>query len=141
MDRVKPPPPRSEQTSSSGIRVEPLNDELLEPVIKLLRTLDNPVERAVLEESILDEIYFRLICNDRSGSLRHLLQHRGKAQQISFERGKMSAKQDIWSATTARPSSAGSTSGILVLPLQRRSEERRFLDSAPFAALRGLRSE
>jgi AraC-like DNA-binding protein len=83
MDRVGQAPTESESARSSAIFAEPLNDDLLEPVIKLLRTLNDPVERAVLGESILEEIYFRLICNDRSGSLQRLLQQRGEVQQIS----------------------------------------------------------
>lgn len=83
MDRVKQPATKTEQVSSSGIFTEPLNDELLEPTVRLLRTLDNPVERAVLAESILEEIYFRLICNDHSGLLQRLLHHRGQMQQIA----------------------------------------------------------
>ena len=72
-----------EKTTSSSILTHSLNDELLDPVIKLFRTLDNPVERAVLGESLLEEIYFRVICNDHSGSLQRLLQYRGEVQRIS----------------------------------------------------------
>jgi AraC-like DNA-binding protein len=83
MDRVGQAPARSGSAGASAIFAEPLNDELLEPIIKLLRTLDDPVERAVLADSILEEIHFRLICNDHSGCLQRLLQHRGQVQQIS----------------------------------------------------------
>lgn len=83
IDRVKESSTKSAQTTSSGIFTHPLNDELLDPVIRLYRTLDDPVECAVLGESILEEIYFRIICNDHSGSLPHLLQHRGEVQRIS----------------------------------------------------------
>jgi AraC-like DNA-binding protein len=83
MDRAGQRPAQSGSAGSSVIFAEPLNDELLEPIIKLLRTLDSPLERAVLGDSILEEIYFRLICNDHSGSLERLLQHRGQVQQIS----------------------------------------------------------
>lgn len=83
IDRVKESPTKSSNATSSGILTHPLNDNLLDPIIKLLRTFDNPVEQAVLGASILDEIYFRVICNDHSGSLQRLLQHRGEIQQIS----------------------------------------------------------
>lgn len=83
IDRVKESPTRSSNATSSGIMTHPLNDDLLDPIIKLLRTLDDPVEQAVLGDSILEEIYFRVVCNDHSGSLQRLLQHRGEVQQIS----------------------------------------------------------
>lgn len=83
MDGVALPSPKADTDEASGIFAKPLNDALLEPVIKLLRTLDNPVERVVLSEAILEEIYFRLICDDPSESLRRVLQHRGQVQQIS----------------------------------------------------------
>ncbi|MEZ4710254.1 MAG: AraC family transcriptional regulator [Caldilineaceae bacterium] len=83
MDRVKPPPAKAEAVSSSAIIAEPLTEQLLDAIIRLLRTLDNPVESAVLSDAILDEIYFRLLAHDRTGSLRRLLAHRGQVQQIS----------------------------------------------------------
>lgn len=83
MERVKQLASKSEQITSSAIFTKPLNDALLEPTVRLLRTLDNPVERAVLAESILEEIYFRLICDDHAGSLARLLHHRGQVQQIA----------------------------------------------------------
>jgi AraC-like DNA-binding protein len=60
-----------------------MSDDLLNPVVKLLKVLDDPVETAVLSDSILEEIYFRLILDDHSGSLRRLLRHHGQVQQIS----------------------------------------------------------
>lgn len=83
MDRVGQQPTNTEPPAPSAIFSKPVQDDLLDAVIRLLRTLQNPVERTVLGESILDEIYFRLICDDQSGSLRQLLQHRGQVQQIS----------------------------------------------------------
>ena len=83
MDRVGQWHMPPDAINRSAILAEPLNDDLLDPIVKLFRTLDNPFEREVLSDAILDEIYFRLICNDRSGSLRQLLQHRGQVQQIS----------------------------------------------------------
>jgi AraC-like DNA-binding protein len=83
MDQIGHPQTKSESNNPSAIFAKSLNDDLLDSTIRLLRTLDNPIERAVLGESILDEIYFRLICDDYSGSLQQLLQHRGQVQQIS----------------------------------------------------------
>lgn len=83
IDRVNGASTKLEKTSSSRLLIHSLNDELLDPVLKLFRALDNPVERTVLGESILEEIYFRIICNDHSGSLARLLQHRGEIHRIS----------------------------------------------------------
>jgi AraC-like DNA-binding protein len=83
MDRIESPPAKTEPLKPSAIFAEPLNDDLLDPIVKLLRTLDNPLEREILGAAILEEVYFRLLYNDHSGSLRQLLQQRGQVQQIS----------------------------------------------------------
>jgi len=77
IDKVEPLPTKSSADDSSGIQVQALNDDLLDPILKLLRTLDNQAERMVLSDAILEEIYYRIICNDTSGSLLHLLQEAG----------------------------------------------------------------
>lgn len=83
MDRVAPPTAKTEASRSSAIIAAPLNEELLDAVIRLLRMLNNPVECAVLGDALLDEIYFRLLAHDHSGALRRLLEHRGQVQQIA----------------------------------------------------------
>ena len=83
MDKVQSLPAKSEPINASAIISEPLNQELLDAIIRLLRILDNPVEREVLGDLILDEIYFRLISHDDTGSLQRLLHHRGQVQQIA----------------------------------------------------------
>ena len=83
MDRVEPPSAQAKPVETSAIFSKPVSNDLLNAVIRLLHTLDNPIERAVLGDAILDELYFRIICDDKSGSLRKLLQHRGQVQQIS----------------------------------------------------------
>ncbi|KAA3655961.1 MAG: AraC family transcriptional regulator [Chloroflexi bacterium] len=83
MDQAGQQPTPVEPLTPSVIFSKPVSKDLLDAVIRLLLTLDNPVERAVLGDSILDELYFRLICDDQSGSLQRLLQHRGQVQQIS----------------------------------------------------------
>lgn len=75
--------PAAERTDSAVIFAEPVDDTLIDPIIRLLRTLDNPLDRDMLAEAIIEEIYFRLIVNDRTGSLQQLLEHRGQMQQIS----------------------------------------------------------
>lgn len=75
--------PAAEPTDSAVIFAEPVDDTLIDPIIRLLRTLDNRLDRDMLAESIIEEIYFRLIVNDRTGSLQQLLEQRGQVQQIS----------------------------------------------------------
>jgi AraC-like DNA-binding protein len=83
MDSVRQPSPKSQASNASSIFAKPLNDQLLGLIIKLMRTLGNPLEQVVLVDSILDEIYFRLICDDPTGSLYRGLQHRGPVKEIS----------------------------------------------------------
>ena len=61
----------------------PIKDNLLDAAIRLLRTLDNPGEAAILGQSIIDEIYFRILSEEQGGQLKYLLQQRGQIQQIS----------------------------------------------------------
>jgi AraC-like DNA-binding protein len=83
MDRVEQRPIETKPLEPSAIFSRPVSEELLDAIIRLLRILDNPMERAVLGDSILDEVYFRLLLDDPTGSLQQLLQHRGQVQQIS----------------------------------------------------------
>lgn len=83
MDMVEPTPNRSEGITASGIFSAPIKDSLLDATIRLLRLLDNPVEAAILSESIIDEIYFRILTEEQGGELKYLLQQRGQIQHIS----------------------------------------------------------
>ena len=67
----------------SGIFTAPLNDKLLDAVIRLLDTLNSPAEAAIVGEAVLDEIYFRILKYERSGTLPYLLQQQGQIQQIA----------------------------------------------------------
>jgi AraC-like DNA-binding protein len=67
----------------SAIFSTPLNDNLLDPVIRLFESLSNPRDAAMLGDSIVDEIYYRLLCDERGGELRFLLQQRGQIQLIA----------------------------------------------------------
>ena len=83
IDRVGAPSAETGPAETSAIFSRPMNDNLMDPVIKLFKVLDDPVEMAVLGDSILEEIYFRLILDDHSGSLKRLLRHHGQVQQVS----------------------------------------------------------
>jgi AraC-like DNA-binding protein len=67
----------------SGMFSIPTDDRLSEPFIRLFTVLNDPKETAFLGESIIDEIYFRLLCTERGSQMRHILQQRGEIQRIS----------------------------------------------------------
>lgn len=75
---VKPTP-----TDLSGIFSISLNDNLLDPFIRLVKAQSDPRDTAVLGNAIIEEIYYRLLCDGRGGELRFLLQQRGEIQRIS----------------------------------------------------------
>ena len=70
-------------TDPSGLFSIPLNDQLLDPILRLFETLEDPRDAAMLGDAIIDEIYYRILCHERGGELRYLLQQRGEIQRIS----------------------------------------------------------
>ena len=66
----------------SGIFSAPLRQRLLDVLIRLLKTLDDPNEAAILGESMIDEIYFRLLNDEQGGMLKYHLQQRGQISEI-----------------------------------------------------------
>ena len=83
MDRVATRPPADSSATPSGVYSELMGDDILDTLIRLLHTAENRLETEVLGDAMLDELYFRLICNDSSGAMRRLLHHRGEIPQIS----------------------------------------------------------
>ena len=83
MDRFEKTPIKPDAGDASAIFSAPIKDNLLDATIRLLRTLDNPSEAAILGESIIDEIYFRILSEEQGGRLKYLLQQRGQIQQVS----------------------------------------------------------
>ena len=67
----------------SAVFSAPLNDDLLDPVIRLLESLADPTDAAILGELIVDEITYRILRGERGRELRTLLQQRGQIQRIS----------------------------------------------------------
>ena len=76
-------PATSSHSDVSGIFTEPLTEDLLDPVIRLLKMLDKPTEVAILSPSIIDEIYYRVLTGPHVAAIRGLLEQRGQIQQIS----------------------------------------------------------
>ena len=83
LDRIDGAAPKPVSIDPSGIFSVPLNDSLLDPFVRLFESLDNPRDAAMLGDSIIDEIYYRLLSDERGGELRFLLQQRGQIQMIA----------------------------------------------------------
>ena len=83
MDMVESSPVKPDVINASVIFSGPIKDNLLDAVIRLLKTLDSPSEAAILGEAIIDEIYFRILSEEQGGALKYHLQQRGQIQQIS----------------------------------------------------------
>jgi AraC-like DNA-binding protein len=83
IDRIEGAAVKPVSADPSGVFSIPLRDNLLDPFIRLFTALSDPKEAAFLSESIIDEIYFRLLSDERGGELRYLLQQRGEIQRIS----------------------------------------------------------
>jgi AraC-like DNA-binding protein len=58
-------------------------DKLLDAFIRLLEALEDTRDGQVLSDAIIDEIYYRILMDERNGELRYLLQQRGEIQRIS----------------------------------------------------------
>lgn len=70
------------QENVSGIFSAPLKQSLLDVMIRLLKTLDDPNAATILGESIIDEIYFRILSDEQGGMLKYHLQQRGQIHEI-----------------------------------------------------------
>ncbi len=83
LEQIEDTPPKSSSADPTNIFAIPLNNNLLDPFIRLVDLLDNPTDAAMLSDSIIDEIYYRIVSQERGGELRALLQQHGDIQRIS----------------------------------------------------------
>lgn len=83
IDRIDGAPDKPTSMDPSGIFSTPLNDTLLDSFIRLFKLQTDPRDAAMLGDTAIDEVYYRLLCDERGGELRHLLRHRGEIQRIS----------------------------------------------------------
>lgn len=67
----------------TGIHTAPITYGLLDATIRMLHTLTDPIDTIMLSDAILDEIYYRILREDREGSLRILLQQQAQIKQIA----------------------------------------------------------
>ena len=95
-DTFTPSQSFAEGANASGFHMATMSDHLLDPIIRLLQTLDNPRDVAMLSESIVDEIYYRMLCDEQVGfgSFRHHLEQRGQIQQIAHAVNHIEANLD-----------------------------------------------
>jgi AraC-like DNA-binding protein len=75
--------PEPAAADPSALFSTPLTDHLLDPMIRMLESLANPTDAAVLGEAFVDELYYRVLTGERASELRVLLQQRGEIQRIS----------------------------------------------------------
>ena len=83
METIEQPKAKTTEINPSAIFSARLEDNMLDAIIRLLKTLSNPGEAAILGDAIVDEIYFRVLSNWQGGGLFHLLQQRGQIREIS----------------------------------------------------------
>jgi AraC-like DNA-binding protein len=83
LDRIDGAAAKPVSVDPSGVFSTALNENLLDPFIRLFESLSDPRDAAMLGDSIIDEIYYRLLSGERGGELRFLLQQRGQVQLIS----------------------------------------------------------
>ena len=83
IDRIDGIAAKPVSSDPSGIFSIPLDDKLLDPFIRLFNLLSDSREAAFFGHSLVDEIYFRLLMDERGGELRYLLQQRGEIQRIA----------------------------------------------------------
>ena len=77
------PPSSKERAASKAMAVNPLDDDLLDPLLRLLRLLDRPRDIPVLAPLIEREILYRLLCGPRGEMLRQLALPSSRLSQIS----------------------------------------------------------
>jgi AraC-like DNA-binding protein len=83
LDRIDGAAAKPVSVDPSAVFSIPLNDNLLDPFIRLFESLSSPRDAAMLGDAIVDEIYYRLLCDERGGELRFLLQQRGPIQLVA----------------------------------------------------------
>lgn len=81
LDRMTPAITKT--TDSTGLFTADLTDNLLDTVLRLLKTLDNSADVAMLAPNLIDEIYYRVLTGPHVSAIRSLLEQRGQIQQIS----------------------------------------------------------
>jgi AraC-like DNA-binding protein len=74
--------PRGDGGGVKGLDVSPLDADLLDAVVRLVRLVERPGEYRGLGPLILREIVYRLLNGDQAGRLRHLATFGGQAHRM-----------------------------------------------------------
>jgi AraC-like DNA-binding protein len=74
--------PRGDGDGVKGVGVSPLDADLLDAVVRLVRLIDRPGEYRVLAPLIVREVVFRLLSGPQCGRLRHLATFGGQAHRM-----------------------------------------------------------
>lgn len=69
--------------SVTAMNVSPIEDDLLDAVLKLVKLLDTPIEMKFLAPLIIREIIYRLLCGEQGKRLSHLLVSEGDTRRIT----------------------------------------------------------
>jgi AraC-like DNA-binding protein len=77
------PPSREERPASKALAVNPLDPDLLDPLLRILRLLDRPQDIPMMAPLIEREILYRLLCGPRGEMLRQLALPSSQLSQIS----------------------------------------------------------
>ncbi len=82
------------EVSLKAMDVSPMDANLLDAVVRLVRLLDTPVEAKVLEPLIVREIVFRLLADGQGARLSHLMAPGADSRRISKAIGQLREKFD-----------------------------------------------
>ncbi|KAF0093874.1 MAG: AraC family transcriptional regulator [Puniceicoccaceae bacterium 5H] len=77
------PPATSAAVSGSGISVTPIDDQLLEPSVRLLKLLDRPDDIPMLAPLIEREILYRVLTGPQGAQLRQIALGEGRMARLS----------------------------------------------------------
>src|SRR5437870_3265812 len=76
------PSPRGLASSAKALDVSPLDANLLDAVVRLVRLVDSPIEARILMPLVTREIVYRLLMGTQSERLRHLAALGGATNRI-----------------------------------------------------------
>ncbi len=77
------PPADGGRPPAKAMAVNPLEDDLRDPLLRLLRLLDRPADIPLLAPLVEREILYRLLCGPRGGMLRQMALPSSQLSQIS----------------------------------------------------------
>ena len=75
--------PGTDGPRAQGIGIGPLEADLLDPVLRLLRLLDRPAEAAALAPLVEREILYRLLCGPQGPMLRQIALADSRLSQVA----------------------------------------------------------